>query len=174
LRCASTSSLIAGAVADDGGNGFDGLENLAGVPTIDGTGLANYDPLLKAVGVIRGNGATGPLAAVTHPWAATALDLLKESATENNMPLPRPPGVPPLFQSSQVPWALDASTIYVYDTTQVAVVRRQDTVVEVDRSEEFSSDAVQVRARLRATLAAPFAAQAVVKITDVPAPDPTA
>lgn len=155
--------------------GFNGLLNLAGVPEIDVEGdMANYDALVRAVGVLRGNGAPGDIACVMHPWTATHLDLLKEETT-SNVTLARPDGLPPIYVTRQIgrDTENETSTVVLYATSQVAVVRRRDVTIEVDRSEEFSSDAVKVRGKLRATLAAPFASQVVVKVINAPAPDPS-
>jgi hypothetical protein len=50
-------------------------------------------------------------------------------------------------------------------------VRRQDVEILVDRSQEFSMDAVLVRGKIRATLFLPYP-QAVVRIDNLPALNP--
>jgi hypothetical protein len=62
--------------------------------------------------------------------------------------------------------------VLVFAPRHVPVVRRRDITVEVDRSQEFTKDAVLVRAKLRATLFLPYT-EAVVKTVNVPAPDPS-
>ena len=151
--------------------GFPGLVNYPGVTTLDAAGsMDNYDALIRAVGVIAGKSVPGPYVAVTHPWVNTALGLLKKEDGSNE-PLERPDGTPDTFLTTQVGRTGGNSTMVVYSASQVAVVRRRDVTVEVDRSQEFTSDAVLVRGKVRATLFLPYV-EAVVKITNVPAPDP--
>ena len=52
---------------------------------------------------------------------------------------------------------------------EVVFVRRRSITVEVDRSEEFSSDAVKVRAKLRGALGTAHP-ESVLEITGVASP----
>ena len=154
--------------------GFKGLTNATGTTTIDAAGsMQNYDLMLRAAGAIVGNHANAPLVSVTHPWVATAMSLWKEE-TGSNKPLMRPEGVPPTYLTSQIGRNNTAgtSTVLIFPPSLVPVVRRRDVTVEVDRSQEFSADAVLVRGKLRASLFLPHP-EVVVKIINVPAPDPT-
>jgi hypothetical protein len=142
-----------------------------GVQTLDAAGsMDNYDLMLRAVGMIAGKSVPGPYVSVGPPWTSTALSLLKKEDGSNE-PLERPPGDPDMFLTTQVGLTGGNSTVLVYSASQVAVVRRRDSTIEVDRSQEFSSDAVLVRGKVRATLFVPYP-EAIVKITNVPAPDP--
>jgi hypothetical protein len=118
----------------------------------------------------------GPYSCIAHPWTVTHLDLLKRFTgdTESNEQLARPASVPPFFATTQVGRdnTADTSTLIVFAPAQVPVVRRRDVTIEVDRSQEFSSDAVLVRGKLRACSFFPYS-QAIVKIENVPAPDPS-
>src|SRR5207245_981160 len=111
---------------------------------IDASGtMTNYDAILRGVGLLAGAHIPGPYAVLAHPWTATALSLLKRQA-DNNEQLARPDGVPPFFLTSQVGRnnTQATSTMLVYAPAHVPVVRRRDVTVEVDRSQEFSRDAV--------------------------------
>jgi HK97 family phage major capsid protein/HK97 family phage prohead protease len=157
--------------------GFLGMVNAAGVATIDAAGaMADYDLLLRAVGVLGGRHVPGPYVAVAHPWTATHLSRIKTyTSTQSNETLPRPDGAPDMYLTSQVGHDDAAATapIVVYAPKSIACVRRRDVTVEVDRSQEFSSDAVLVRGKLRATLFLPHV-EAVCVIENAPAPDPEA
>ena len=61
----------------------------------------------------------------------------------------------------------------VYAPGSIGLVRRRDITIEVDRSQEFTSDAVLVRGEVRSAPAFPYP-QAIVKIINVPTADPTA
>lgn len=154
-------------------DGFDGLAVVAGTVAIDAAGQPlSYDVLLRAAGVVQGNNGAGDLVAIMHPWVQTAL--ARETDASNN-PLTVPPVVPRIMTTSQLSIDTaatpDDSTVLVYPPSQIAVVRRRDVTVEVDRSEEFSEDAVKVRGKLRAGLAIPYP-NVVVKITNVATIDP--
>lgn len=153
--------------------GFKGLTNATGVTALDAAGdMDNYDLMLRAAGVLAGQFVPGPYVAVGHPWVATNMSLWKDE-TGSQRPLERPEGVPPMYLTTQVGRNATAgtSTVIVYAPAQLAVVRRRDVTVEVDRSQEFTKDAVLLRGKVRATLFLPYT-EAVVKITNVPAPDP--
>lgn len=90
----------------------------------------------------------GPYALFAHPWALSGLALTKELAG-SNVSLGVPDGVPPRFTTSQLPVTTGTSTALVYAPAQVGLVRRRDVTIEVDRSQEFTTDAVLVRGKLR-------------------------
>jgi HK97 family phage major capsid protein/HK97 family phage prohead protease len=149
--------------------GFEGMANTPGINTMTaGATSPNYDPFVAAIGVLAGKHVPGPYAIVTHPWVATHFDLLKNSIGDT---LARPQGVPAFATTTQVGQASGRSIALVYGIRQVQVVRRQDVEVLVDRSQEFTKDAVLVRGKIRATLFVPYP-EAIVKITGLPAPDP--
>ncbi len=154
--------------------GFKGMTNATGIGTIDAEGfMDDYDLLLRAVGVLAGQHVPPPYVAVAHPWTVSHLSLLKEEI-DSRVPLARPEGTPELFATSQLGRDVptDTSTIVVYAPAQVAVVNRRDVTVEVDRSQEFSADAILVRGKVRASLFLPYP-QAVCRIVNVPATDPS-
>jgi HK97 family phage major capsid protein/HK97 family phage prohead protease len=154
--------------------GFKGMANMTGVQSlaVDGA-LTDYDPFIKALGMLAEQHVAGPYAVVMHPRVATALDLLKEFTTaEANVALPRPANFPPVYVTSQLPvsgGADPASTVLVYAPSRIILGRRRDTTIEVDRSQEFTNDAVLVRGKVRAALGTPYP-QAIVKLTGVASP----
>ncbi len=120
-----------------------GLKNVAGIQTVsmgaNGAAITNYEPILRAVGLLRSANVPGPYAAVMHPNVLTEIELLKDTT---GAPLPRPDSVPPVFTTSQLATnevqgtATTARSIYVYAPGQLAVVRRKDASIELDRSRE--------------------------------------
>lgn len=151
--------------------GFEGMMTIAGTQTIDATGMTNWDPVLQAVGALAGANVPGPYAMIAHPWALTGLSLVKETAG-SNVSLGVPEGVPTRYLTSQLAVATGTSTALVYAPGLIGLVRRRDITIEVDRSQEFTSDAVLVRGKLRSAPAFPYP-QAIVKLTNVPTADPT-
>jgi hypothetical protein len=162
--------MIRGAAA--GTDGFNGLLNVTGAQVVNHAGGAPWDGILRALAALADANAPGPYAVLLHPRAAGALALAKDA---DGLPLPRPASIPEPLVTSALP--LDAvagtSPAVVYSVPQVAVVRRQDATVEVDRSREFEIDGVLVRGKLRATMVVPHA-QAVAIVQDLPSPAPTA
>jgi HK97 family phage major capsid protein len=154
-----------------GGDTWPGLLTAAGVQVIDAGGeLPNYDVFVRAIGAIRGAHAQGPVAIVGHPFTDTALSLLKQAMTGET--LARPEGVPAMTTTTQVGRADDLASAVVYAARQVVVIRRMEVRVEVDRSAEWDRDAVSIRSKVRARLFLPYP-EAVVRIDNLPAPDPT-
>jgi HK97 family phage major capsid protein len=152
--------------------GFPGMTNADGITVMDAEGsMSNYDLILRAIGALRGNHVAGPVAVIAHPYTETHVSLFKTLTTGET--LPRPEGVPSFSTTTQVgrDAGEETSTVLVYVPSLLRVVRRRDVTIEVDRSQEFTKDAVFVRGKLRATLFLPYP-QAVVKIVNVPAPDP--
>lgn len=155
-----------------------GLKYVAGIQEIsmgtNGAAVADYDEIIRAVGLLRSAGVAGPYAAAANPRTLTELELLKEDGASNNQ-ITRPDGVPPIYVSSQLSvteakgTANNASSIYVYAPREVVLVRRMDAVVELDRSRLFDRDMSEVRAKLRADLIVPNPV-AVVRVTGVVPP----
>ena len=152
--------------------GFKGLANMTGTQTLAvGGALTNYDPIIKAVGLLAEAKVPPPYAVIAHPRVLTSLDLLKEAETFNQ-PLARPAGIPPIYSTSQIgvtAGSTPSTTVLVFAPAQIIVARRRDVTVEVDRSQEFTTDAVLVRGKLRAAPGTPHP-EAIVKITGVAAP----
>jgi HK97 family phage major capsid protein len=152
-----------------------GLKFVTGTQTIDmgaaGGALTDYDPILRAVGLLRAANVPGPYAMAMHPRSATSLALLR-TATGSNEQLARPADLPALFTSSQLSTneakgtATTTSSAYVYAPSEVVLVRRQDAEVELDRSRLFDRDMSEMRAKLRADLVIPNPS-AVVRIVGI-------
>ncbi|HET8954270.1 MAG TPA: phage major capsid protein [Solirubrobacterales bacterium] len=158
--------------------GFKGLTTMSGTQSLDmaKAAFADYDPIIAAVGLLAEADVPGPYAVIMHPRVATALDRLKEFTTEEtNVPLARPDGLPPIWVSKKVGLKAgsgevpDTSPVVVYAPKSLAVVRRLETTIEVDRSQEFDHDAVFVRGKARAALGTAYP-EAVVVIKNVAAP----
>jgi HK97 family phage major capsid protein len=153
--------------------GFDGLVKLAGQTINVGGPLVNYDPFIEAFGALAEQHVPPPYVVVTHPRVTTALDLVKEyTASQSNVGLPRPVGFPPVYVTSQIgltTGTTPTTTALVYAPRFVTVVRRMDTTIEIDRSAEFTTDAVLVRGRVRVTIGSPHT-NAIVKLTGINAP----
>jgi HK97 family phage major capsid protein len=171
--------LDAEGLVGNSAKGFKGLTTMTGTQTLDmkEAGFADYDPLIAAVGLLAEAQVPGPYAVVMHPRVATALDRLKEFTTEEtNVPLPRPQGLPPIFATRQIGLKAgtgekpDTSPVVVYAPNSLAVVRRRETTVEVDRSKEFDTDAVLVRGKARAVLGTAYP-EAIVVVQNVAAPE---
>lgn len=153
--------------------GFKGLLNVASTQTMSGASVADWDSIIKATGLLMEAKIPPPYAVLMHPRVATAYDLLKELTTGSNVALGRPAGVPPIFVTSKLPItgttpAFKTQTV-VFAPKQCMVVWRRQATVEVDRSEEFSKDAVLVRGKLRMGLGVRFP-ESIVTLTNVPAP----
>jgi HK97 family phage major capsid protein/HK97 family phage prohead protease len=154
-----------------------GLKYVSGTQTIDmgtnGAALTNYDPFVRAVGLLRSANVPGPYAIAAHPRTLTALELLKE-ATASAMQLGAPAALPPFFVSSQLSvteakgTSSDTSSAFVYAPSEVVLVRRKDAEIELDRSRLFDRDMSELRAKLRADLIVPNPV-AVVRITGIAA-----
>jgi len=150
--------------------GFKGLTQITGTQSIAVNGALSWDHVIKAVGLLSEALVPGPYALLLGPRPATSLALVK-TETGSNEYVGMPPGMPPVFQSGWLPVAgtPPKTTAVVWAPAQLTVVVRRDVTVEVDRSQEFSSDAVLVRGkyRLGADIAHP---SAIVKLTGVDAP----
>ncbi|HEY4098380.1 MAG TPA: phage major capsid protein [Baekduia sp.] len=151
--------------------GFKGLLNITGAQSIAVGGALSWDHVLKAVGLLQEALIPGPYAVLMGPRPATALALTKE-ATGSNAYLNRPEGVPPIYGTGWLPVSTGgspATSVIVYAPSQAQAVLRKQVTVEVDRSQEFSSDAVLVRGRYRLGFDVQMP-QSIVRLTAVAAP----
>lgn len=166
------AALLFGSVAGDA-KSFDGMDTVAGTSVIAWGSATNWDPVLKACGHLAGAHVPPPYHLVMHPWADTALSLIKKfsGSIASNEGLEVPDGVPLRSTTSLIPIMSNTSTAYVFAPRSLAFVRRRDVTIEVDRSQEFTNDSVLVRGKLRGAPVFPYP-QAVVKITGTPTPDP--
>jgi HK97 family phage prohead protease len=141
-----------------------GLRYVSGIQAIsmgtNGAALTDYSVFIRAAGLLRAANVPGPYVAVLNPRTATELELLKE-ATGNNNQIERPEGVPPFFQTTQVPvdetkgTATNATSAFVFAPGQLLLVRRQSATIELDRSRLFHKDMSEMRGKARADLLAP-------------------
>lgn len=152
--------------------GFKGLLTLTGTQTIASVGtLTNWDPFRKAVGLLAEAEVPGPYVTLMHPRVATALGLLK-TGTNLNESLSMPDDLPPVYVTTRIPVTGGGTPVTqaaVFAPAQVAVARRMDSTIEVDRSAEFESDGVAVRGKLRAAIGTPHPT-AVVKLSGIASP----
>ncbi len=157
-----------------------GIKNTSGITVqsmgTNGTALTNLDPIADAIATLEANNATA--SAIVMPprtWNAirklkdtTNAPLLGDGATATATSLY---GVP-VYISGQLSTAetqgtaTTASSIYVYDASQIVVVRRNDASIELDRSRLFNQDASEMRGTLRADVLVPNPT-AVVRIAGV-------
>jgi len=156
-------------------NSIRGIKYTAGIQTLsmgtNGGAVTDYDPFVTAVGMLRAANVAGPYVIAAHPSVVTDLELLKD-ADGSNAQLGSPAGLPPFYTSTQLSTtetqgtATNASSAYLYAPNELVLVRRQDAVVELDRSRLFNIDASELRAKLRADLIVPNPV-AVVRITGI-------
>jgi phage head maturation protease len=170
------AAFLFGAIGTEP-KGFASSFDVSAGSTLDWDLRDNWDPILRAVGYLQGAHVEGPYAVIMHPWAATHLALVKRfsgSGATSNESLVVPDGVPPRSVTSLIPvdGSAHTSSAYVFAPQSVGCVRRQDSIIEVDRSQEFSSDQIQVRSRARLCPVFPYP-QAIVKVINVPSPNPT-
>lgn len=164
--------------------GVQGLKHQSGIQTIaslgtDGAALANLDPIAEAISAIEEVNAS-PSAIVMHPTTWMACETMKD---KNDRYLLSPAGEPtqapsrslfglPVYVTSQLSSTetrgghSDTSSIYVFDSSQLVLVRRADVQIEVDRSQYFSTDETQIRAKMRCGFALPWPA-AVARVVGV-------
>jgi uncharacterized protein len=160
------------ALVGGSSNGFDGLTKISGTQSLDmkEAAFADYDPFVAAVGLLAAANVPGPYVAVMHPKVSTAIARLHEThdEAESNLLLPAPEGLPQFFVTPQLPVKAgseskpDTSSVVVYAPNSLAVVRRKDATVEIDRSQEFDHDAVLVRGKARAALGTAYPTGIVV------------
>jgi uncharacterized protein len=149
--------------------GFKGFVNVTGTQSLAVGGALSYDHIIKAVGLLVEANVPGPYAVLLGPRPAVTLDLLKDG--QNNY-LTQPSGIPPMYSTGWFTVTTGGSpttSAIVYAPGQQMIVIRKTVTVEVDRSAEFSSDAVLVRGRYRLGLGVPHP-QSIVKLTGISAP----
>jgi HK97 family phage major capsid protein len=152
-----------------------GLKYVTGIQEIslgtNGDVVTNYDPFIRAVGLLQAANVPGPYAIVGNPRTVTSLELLK-AETGSNSQLSRPAALPTFYTTSQLSTtetkgtSTDTSSAYVFAPAEVVLVRRQDATIELDRSRLFDRDMSELRGRLRADLIVPNPS-AVVRITGI-------
>ena len=129
--------------------GITGLQNVSGAQTggtIMAAGTASatsYPQLLRGVGMLRAVNAPEPYVVACRPEVVTAFESLQDSLGQTVQP---PPNLPTFYTSTQL-----AGTAYLYSPSQLAVVRRADATIEIDRSRLFNSDESEVRGKMRLT-----------------------
>lgn len=161
-----------------------GLKSTSGIGSVsmgaNGAAPANLDAIADAINLLESNNAV-PGAIVMPPRTWGTLSKLKE-ATGSNKPvlindaptegIKRSVYGVPVFLTSQLGiaetqgTATNASSIYVFDPSQIVAVIRSDVTLEVDGSAAFRTDQSMVRAILRADMVVPNPA-AVVRIAGV-------
>ncbi len=143
--------------------GITGLNYLAstqigGTIVSGGTAsLTSYPTLIAGVGLLRAANAPQPYVLACHPNVRTAFESLTDTLGQ---PLEAPPSTPTFYTSTQI----TCGTAFLYSPSELAIVRRQDSTVEVDRSRLFNSDQSEIRGKLRMNLIAPNPS-AIVKLT---------
>jgi HK97 family phage major capsid protein len=164
--------------------GVKGLKYVSGVQQVttlgnNGGPLVNLDPIAAAIGLIEEANAT-PSAIVMHPQVWMNAETLKDA---NNRYLLSPAMDPtqsparslfgvPVYVTSQLSanetrgTSSNTSSIYVFDSSEVVLVRRSDVSMEVDRAQYFSSDQSQIRIKTRVGFVVPFP-QAVARVVGV-------
>lgn len=174
-------------IVGNSAKGFKGLATMSGTQSLEmgEAALTNYDPIVAAAALLAEAQVPGPYAVLMHPRHAASLDRLRVTTAVagtsgpelvmGNAPLPRPAGLPPIYSTPNVGLTAgtsgkkDRAPIIVYAPNQLALVRRKETEMVVDRSQEFDTDAVLVRARARCALGTAHP-QSVVVIKNVGAP----
>jgi HK97 family phage major capsid protein len=164
--------------------GVKGLKYVSGIQTVTSLGtnggpLTNLDPIAAAIGLIEEANAT-PSAIVMHPQVWMNAETLKDANQRYLLSPQQDPtqspsrslfGVP-VFTTSQLSanetrgTSSNTSSIYVFDSSQVVLVRRSDVQMEVDRAQYFSSDQSQIRIKTRVGFVVPFP-QAVARVVGV-------
>lgn len=162
-----------------------GLANVAGIGTVssgaNGATPTTLDIFADGIGtVVEANANASVIVMAPRTWRT--LSKIKEVSGSSvpvllgngaaGQTVPRSLYGVPVLLSAQLPinetqgTSSDCSSVFVYDASQVVVVRRQDLAIEVDRSVYFTSDETAVRAVLRVDLVVPNPA-AVVRITGI-------
>ena len=154
------SAVYVGGTAVPGITGLNHITGaqVGGTLTTAGTATAtSYSQLLAGVGLLRGANVPEPYVLACHPNVRTAFERLTDSTGQ---PLQAPPSTPPMYSSTQI----TAGTAYLYAPSSLALVRRQDASIELDRSRLFNKDQSELRGKLRANLLAPYP-NACVRLT---------
>lgn len=163
-----------------------GIKNTASIGTVsmgtNGASPTNLDPFADAIGTLEAANAT-PTALFCHPRVLQSLNKLKEvsGGTKPTMldsagsgadgPRRSVFGIP-VFATSALSitetqgTSTDCASAYLVQADQLVAVRRQDVIVEVDRSHLFDSDSIAVRATARWDLVVPNPS-AIVRIVGI-------
>jgi len=159
-------------VAGNDAKGFKGFLNVTGTQSIAVDGALSWDHVIKAAGLLVEARVPGPYVVLVGPRPLTVLDLQKELTTGSNAYVGRPAGIPPVFETGWIPvtgTTTPKTQAVVYSPSQQMIVLRRSVTVEIDRSQEFSSDAILARGRYRLGLGVPHP-QSIVKLTGIDAP----
>ena len=113
--------------------------------------------LLRGIGLLRSANAPEPYVLACHPDVVTAFQGLQNTLGDS---VEIPPNMPTMYASTQI----NGGTAFLYSPSQLAVVRRRDATIEIDRSRLFNQDMSEVRGRMRVNLIAPNPT-AIVKLT---------
>jgi HK97 family phage major capsid protein len=167
-----------------GAPGVTGLKYQSGIQTVTSLGtnggpLVDLDPIAEGIGLIEEQNAT-PSAIVMHPSTWMTCETLKDANKRYLLsPAQDPTQSPsrslfglPVFTTSQLSStetrgsASNTSSIYIFDSSQVVLVRRSDVQMEVDRAQYFSSDQSQIRIKTRVGFVLPHP-QAVARVVGV-------
>jgi HK97 family phage major capsid protein len=154
------SAVFVGGTATPGVTGLNNISStqVGGTITTAGTaGDTSYPELLAGVGLLRKANAPEPYVLACHPDVRAAFESLQDTTGQ---PVQPPPSTPTFYTSTQI----NSGTSYLYSPSQLAIVRRQDATVEVDRSRLFNSDESEIRGKMRVGLIAPNPT-AIVKLT---------
>jgi len=158
-----------------------GLSNIPGIQTVataaNGAPIT-LDNIANAISLLEQANATAGAIAM-HPYVWNTLRTMKTSTGEYLLnDEPTGPGDATRLSMWGVPVSLTpqlsrtetqgtsnvASSVYVYDPSQVVVVLRNDATIELDRSRLFNQDMSELRGKLRADLVSPNPT-AIVRIT---------
>jgi HK97 family phage major capsid protein len=167
-----------------GTTGVMGLKNWPGVQQVtslgvDGGPLTDLDPLATAIGALEEVNAT-PSAIVCHPSTWLAAETLKDANHRYLLSPGMDPGEAPARSLFGLPVYVtsalgntetrgshsDCSSIYVFDASQLVLVRRAEIQLEVDRAQYFSSDQSQLRGKMRCGFTLPHP-EAVARVVGV-------
>ncbi len=157
-----------------------GLKNITGIQTlgmgVNGAAVTSLDTFSDAIALLEAvNARAGAIILPPRTW-----NTVRKLKDTTNRPLlgdgagttaPNILGVP-VYVSSQLSTletqgtSTAASSIYIYDPTQVIIVRRNDASIELDRSRLFNQDMSEMRGTARADVLAPNPT-AIVRIVGV-------
>ncbi len=147
-----------------------GLKNQAGIGSVsmgtNGATISNLDPIADAIEKLEdANARPGAIVLAPRTWGQ--IRKLKDTQNRplvNSGTTDTPASIygVKVYVSSQLSVtetqgsaANQCSSIYVYDPSQVVLVRRQDAEIEVDRSRLFNSDQSEIRGKLRCDVVLP-------------------
>lgn len=158
-----------------------GLKNVSGITAqsmgTNGAAISTLDTVATAISTLESvNAKAGAI--VMHPRTWQEVRTLKDSqnrylvADSATVDAPTRLFGVPVYLTTQLSitetqgTSSAASSIYVFDPSQVVLVQRRDATIEVDRSRLFNSDQTEIRGKLRADLVVPNPT-AIVRIKGV-------